>query len=72
MTTKAATLESEDLLLRRIEDASRFVALEDLALSPQCGFASTLQGNPLTEDDERKKLRLVVDTATRVWGPALA
>ena len=72
VTTKAATLESEDLLLRRIEDASRFVALEDLALSPQCGFASTLQGNPLTEDDERKKLRLVVDTATRVWGAALA
>ena len=72
MTTKAATLESEDLLLRRIEDASRFVALEDLALSPQCGFASTLQGNPLTEDVERKKLRLVVDSATRVGGAALA
>ena len=68
VTTKVATLESQDLLLRRIDEASRFVATEDLALSPQCGFASTLQGNPLTEDDELKKLELVVATATKVWG----
>ena len=68
VTTKVATLESQDLLLRRIDEASKFVATEDLALSPQCGFASTLQGNPLTEDDELKKLELVVATATKVWG----
>ena len=68
VTTKAAALESQDQLLRRIDEASRFVATEDLALSPQCGFASTLQGNPLTEDDELRKLELVVDTATKVWG----
>ena len=68
MTTKAATLESEDLLLRRIEDASRFVALEDLALSPQCGFASVADGNLLAEEEQLLKLELVVDTARRVWG----
>lgn len=68
VTTKAATLESQDTLLRRIDEASKFVAIDDLALSPQCGFASTLQGNPLTADDELRKLELVVETATKVWG----
>lgn len=68
VTTKAAQLESQETLLRRINEAARFVAIDDLALSPQCGFASTLQGNPLTTDDERKKLELVVATATKVWG----
>jgi 5-methyltetrahydropteroyltriglutamate--homocysteine methyltransferase len=54
--------------LRRIEEAAKYVAVEDLALSPQCGFASTLAGNPLTEDEERRKLELVVGTARKVWG----
>jgi 5-methyltetrahydropteroyltriglutamate--homocysteine methyltransferase len=68
VTTKSGELESEDTLLRRIEEAARYVATEDLALSPQCGFASTLAGNPLTEDEERRKLELVVGTARKVWG----
>ena len=68
VTTKAAQLESEGTLLSRIDEASKFVAIEDLALSPQCGFASTLQGNPLTTDDEQRKLELVAATATKVWG----
>jgi methionine synthase II (cobalamin-independent) len=68
ITTKSPELESQDVLLRRIEEAARYVPIEDLALSPQCGFASTLIGNPLTEDDQRRKLELVVDTARKVWG----
>jgi 5-methyltetrahydropteroyltriglutamate--homocysteine methyltransferase len=68
VTTKSGELESQDVLLRRIEEASRYVPLEDLALSPQCGFASTMAGNPLTEDEEKRKLELVVSTARRVWG----
>jgi methionine synthase II (cobalamin-independent) len=67
ITTKSPTLESQDELLRRIEEASRYVPVERLALSPQCGFASTLVGNPLTWDDQRRKLELVVDTARKVW-----
>ena len=68
VTTKAGELESPDLLLSRIEEASRYVDMDDLALSPQCGFSSTLQGNPLAWDDQRKKLELVVETARRAWG----
>ncbi len=68
VTTKSGELESQDVLLRRIDEASRYVALEHLALSPQCGFASTMAGNPLTVDEEKRKLELVVDTARRVWG----
>ena len=56
------------MLARRIEEASRFVPLENLALSPQCGFASTMEGNLLSEDEQWAKLRLVVETARRVWG----
>ena len=55
------------ILVRRIEEASRYVPLENLALSPQCGFASTMEGNMLTEDEQWAKLRLVVETARRVW-----
>jgi 5-methyltetrahydropteroyltriglutamate--homocysteine methyltransferase len=54
--------------MQRIEEASKFVPLEQLALSPQCGFASTLAGNPLTVDEQRRKLELVVEVARRVWG----
>jgi 5-methyltetrahydropteroyltriglutamate--homocysteine methyltransferase len=68
ISTKGPVLESKDHLLRRIEEASRYVPVERLALSPQCGFASTLAGNLLTEDDEWKKLELVVETAREVWG----
>jgi 5-methyltetrahydropteroyltriglutamate--homocysteine methyltransferase len=68
VTTKSPELESQDELRRRIDEAARYVPLERLALSPQCGFASTLVGNPLTWDDQRRKLELVVDTARKVWG----
>ncbi len=67
ITTKEAQLESEDLLVRRIDEASKYVALENLALSTQCGFASTLLGNLITWDDMRRKLELVATVARRVW-----
>jgi 5-methyltetrahydropteroyltriglutamate--homocysteine methyltransferase len=67
VTTKSGELESQETLLRRIEEAAKYISLDDLALSPQCGFASTMQGNPLSVDDERRKLELVVDTARKVW-----
>jgi 5-methyltetrahydropteroyltriglutamate--homocysteine methyltransferase len=67
VTTKSGELESQEVLLRRIDEAAKYVAIEDLALSPQCGFASTMAGNPLTVDEERRKLELVVDIARRVW-----
>jgi 5-methyltetrahydropteroyltriglutamate--homocysteine methyltransferase len=68
ISSKKAALESKDELKRRIEEASKFVPLERLALSPQCGFASTLEGNLLTEADQEAKLRLAADTAREVWG----
>jgi len=55
-------------LLRRIESAAKVLPLEQLALSPQCGFASTMEGNLLTEDDQWAKLKLVVDVAREFWG----
>ncbi len=68
VTSKKATLESEDELKRRIDEAARYVPLERLALSPQCGFASTMEGNRLTIEDERRKLELVGKVARSVWG----
>jgi len=68
VSTKKAGLESKGELKRRVEDASSYVPLERLALSPQCGFASTMEGNLLTEADQEAKLRLVVETAREVWG----
>jgi 5-methyltetrahydropteroyltriglutamate--homocysteine methyltransferase len=68
VTTKLGSLEKQDDLLRRIEEASRYVPTENLALSPQCGFASVEQGNLLSWDDQQRKLELVVDTARKVWG----
>lgn len=68
ISTKEARLEPQAELLRRIEEASRYVPLENLALSPQCGFASVAAGNMLSMDDQRRKLELVVDTARKVWG----
>ena len=70
VSSKVPQLESQDQLVRRIEEASKYVPLENLALSPQCGFASTMEGNLLTEDDQWRKLKLVVDTAAKVWGVA--
>ncbi len=67
VSTKTPVLETADELMRRVEEASRFVAPERLALSPQCGFASTEAGNPLTPDDQWRKLELVVQTAARIW-----
>lgn len=68
VSSKRPQLESKRGLIARIEEAARYVPLEDLALSPQCGFASTLEGNLLSEDDQWAKLRLIVDTAREVWG----
>lgn len=68
ISSKRPQLEKADVLARRIGEASRFVPLENLAVSPQCGFASTMEGNLLTEDDQWAKLRLVVETARRIWG----
>ena len=68
ITTKVGDLEDVDYLCRRIDEASKFVPLENLAISPQCGFASTELGNLLTVEDERRKLELVVEVARKVWG----
>ncbi len=68
ISTKFPELESQDDVIQRIHDAAKYVALDDLTLSPQCGFASTFQGNALTPDEQRKKLELVVSTARKVWG----
>ena len=68
VTTKRGELESKDKLKRRIEDASRYVPIEQLCLSPQCGFSSTVEGNVVTYDDQVAKLELIVETASEVWG----
>ncbi|MEV0612107.1 cobalamin-independent methionine synthase II family protein [Nonomuraea sp. NPDC050404] len=68
VTSKVARLEEPDELRRRIDEAAKYVPLEHLALSPQCGFASTAKGNLLTVDEQRRKLELVVRTAAMVWG----
>jgi 5-methyltetrahydropteroyltriglutamate--homocysteine methyltransferase len=68
ITTKRPELEDKDMLKRRIEEASKYVDVDQLCLSPQCGFSSTVEGNKLTRDDQSAKLRLVVETADEVWG----
>jgi 5-methyltetrahydropteroyltriglutamate--homocysteine methyltransferase len=68
VTTKRPQLEDKDTLKRRIDEASRYVPLEQLALSPQCGFSSTVEGNALTRDEQIAKLALVVEVAGEVWG----
>jgi len=67
ISTKTPQLESQDDLLRRIDEAAKHVAIERLALSPQCGFASVAAGNEISWDDQRRKLELLVDTARKVW-----
>ena len=68
VTSKTGELESKDDLRNRIEEASAFADVDQFCLSPQCGFASTEEGNVLSEDDQWRKLELVVDMATEVWG----
>jgi 5-methyltetrahydropteroyltriglutamate--homocysteine methyltransferase len=71
VSSKKPALESKDELKKRIDAASKFVALERLALSPQCGFASTMEGNAVTAADQEAKLRLVAETAQQVWGRSI-
>src|ERR1700730_10463935 len=68
VTTKSGALESKDAIKRRIEEAARFTELDQLCLSPQCGFASTEEGNILAEDEEWAKLRMIGEVAREVWG----
>lgn len=68
VSTKTPSLESKDALKRRIDEAGKYLQRDCLCLSPQCGFASNFMGNPVTVDDERKKLALIVETAREVWG----
>jgi 5-methyltetrahydropteroyltriglutamate--homocysteine methyltransferase len=68
VTTKRGELEDADTLKRRIDEAAKYVPLEQLCLSPQCGFSSTVEGNALTEDEQWAKLRLIVQVAQDVWG----
>ena len=70
VTTKRPALETKDEIKRRIDEASRYAPLEQLALSPQCGFSSGIGGQTMTVNDETAKLKLVVDTAREVWGSA--
>ena len=68
VTSKFGTLESKDALKRRIDEASNYIALDQLCLSPQCGFASTEEGNILAEDEQWAKLRMIVELSEEVWG----
>ena len=68
VTSKTGVLEDKDALKRRIDQAARYAPLDQLALSPQCGFASTEEGNMLTYDEQRAKLALVVEVAHEIWG----
>jgi 5-methyltetrahydropteroyltriglutamate--homocysteine methyltransferase len=68
VTTKFGQMESKDTLKRRIDEAAKYVPMEQLALSPQCGFSSTVHGNNIAVEDQKNKLRLVIETANEVWG----
>ena len=68
VTTKTPRRETPEVLSARIKEASQFVPLERLALSPQCGFSTSVVGNRITAEDQRRKLSVVVETASRVWG----
>jgi 5-methyltetrahydropteroyltriglutamate--homocysteine methyltransferase len=67
VSTKVPTLETKDELKHRIDEAGQYVDMNQLALSPQCGFSSTVEGNEITRDDQFAKLSLVVETASEVW-----
>lgn len=68
VTTKTSRRETPQELIARIQEASRFVPLERLALSPQCGFSTSIVGNRITVADEKRKLKVIVETAKAVWG----
>ena len=68
ITSKSGELEKKDNIKRRLEEASKYAPLDQLAVSPQCGFASTEEGNLLTEEEQWAKLKLAVDVANEVWG----
>jgi 5-methyltetrahydropteroyltriglutamate--homocysteine methyltransferase len=68
VTSKTGTLESKDEIRRRIDEAAKFVPLDQLCLSPQCGFASSEEGNVLAEEEQWAKLRMIVELADEVWG----
>jgi Methionine synthase II (cobalamin-independent) len=68
VSTKVPVLETLDDLKRRTQEAARYIDLDRLAISPQCGFASTVAGNPVTEEIERRKLGLCVEAARAIWG----
>jgi 5-methyltetrahydropteroyltriglutamate--homocysteine methyltransferase len=68
ISSKTGQLEDQNEILSRLDEAARFLPLEQLALSPQCGFASVLEGNLLSQDEQYRKLELVVKTAQKVWG----
>jgi 5-methyltetrahydropteroyltriglutamate--homocysteine methyltransferase len=68
VTTKTGALEERDLIMRRIEEAAQFTDIDRLCLSPQCGFASTEEGNVLAEDEQWAKLAMIVEVAQEIWG----
>jgi 5-methyltetrahydropteroyltriglutamate--homocysteine methyltransferase len=68
VTSKSGTLESRDEIRRRIDEAARYIDIDQLALSPQCGFASTEEGNTLAEDEQWAKLRMIVELSEEIWG----
>jgi 5-methyltetrahydropteroyltriglutamate--homocysteine methyltransferase len=68
VTSKTGTLESKDQIKRRIDEAAKYVPLDQLCLSPQCGFASSEEGNILAEEEQWAKLRMIVEIANEVWG----
>ena len=68
VSTKVGQLESKDALKRRIDEAAKFAPMEQMCLSPQCGFSSTVHGNEIAVESQASKLRLVVETASEVWG----
>jgi 5-methyltetrahydropteroyltriglutamate--homocysteine methyltransferase len=72
VSSKSGTLETKEWLKRRLDEASKFVPLDQICLSPQCGFASTIEGNTLSVEQQIAKLRLVVETADDVWCGAKA
>src|SRR6185312_134491 len=70
VSSKVPEMETKDALKRRVGEAAKFMSSDSMGISPQCGFASGYQGNPVTEDIERRKLALCVETATELWGSA--
>ena len=68
VTSKTGQLEGKDAIKRRLDEAAKFADLDQLALSPQCGFASTEEGNVLAEEEQWAKLRMIVEVAREVWG----